>query len=241
MSAFPYDSILLTAVRSKPQSIPDVLRVMHTIDDTCVDGDGLKWFNQLYLQVTDAVQARVALGGFSDPRFLAALDVQFARLYFDALEATLRGAACPACWTAPLAVRTDARIARIQFALAGVNAHINHDLPQAIVVTAREIGIVPTHGTPQYDDFFAVDAVLDPLIVQARRTLHVRLLGDAMPIASHVENTIGAWSLTAARKNAWNNSEILFRLPDTPPLAHAFMDSLDGIASFAGKALLVPA
>jgi hypothetical protein len=62
-----------------------------------------------------------------------------------------------------------------------------------------------------------------------------------MPIASHVENTIGAWSLTAARKNAWNNSEILFRLPDTPPLAHAFMDSLDGIASFAGKALLVPA
>jgi len=240
MAAFPYDSLLVAAVRSQPQSIPEVLHVMRSIDVTCVEGDGLKWFNLLYLQVTEAVQAHVGLGGFSDPRFLQALDVQFARLYFDALEATLRGAACPACWAAPLSVRSDARIARIQFALAGVNAHINHDLPQAIVQTARALGIVPAHETSQYDDFFAVDAILDPLIEQARQTFHVRLLGDPMPIASHVENTLGAWGLTAARKNAWNNGEILFRLPDAP-LAEAFLESLDGIASFAGKALLVPA
>ncbi len=241
MTSLPYDPILLAAVRSRPQSIPEVLKLLRTIDVTCVDGDGLKWFNQLYLQVTEAVQSHVTLGGFGDPRCLQTLDVQFARLYFDALEATLQGMACPACWAAPLSVRTDARIARIQFALAGVNAHINHDLPQAIVVTARGSGVVPAHGTPQHNDFVAVDAILDPLMAEARRTLHVRLLGDAMPIASHVENTIGAWSLTTARKNAWNNGEILFRLPDAPPLAEAFLDSLDGIASFAGKALLVPA
>lgn len=241
MAVFPYDSLLLAAVRSQPQSIPEVLQVMRTIDATCVEGDGLKWFNLLYLQVTEAVQAHAAQGSFSDLRFLQALDVQFARLYFGALEATLQGAACPACWAAPLSVRTDVRIARIQFALAGVNAHINHDLPQAIVLTARASGIVPAHGTPQYDDFFAVDAVLDPLIAQARQTFHVRLLGDPMPIASHVENTVAAFGLTAARRKAWNNGEILFQLPDAPPLAEAFLDSLDGIASFAGKALLVPA
>jgi hypothetical protein len=240
MTLFSYDSILLTAVRSQPQSIPDVVQVLHTIDATCIDGDGLKWFNLLYLQVTEAVQARVAQGGFSDPRFLQTLDVQFARLYFDALEAALRGATCPGCWAALLAVRADTRIARIQFALAGVNAHINHDLPQAIVVTARAIGIVPAHGTQQYGDYFAVDAVLEPLVERARQTFHVRLLGDPMPNASHVENTLAAWGLTAARKSAWNNGEILFRLPDAQ-LARAFLDSLDGIASFAGKALLVPA
>jgi len=240
MTTFPYDPILLTAVRARPQSIPDVLNVMHTVDDTCVDGDGLKWFNLLYLQVTEAVQARVAQGGFSDTQFLQALDVQFARLYFGALEAVLQGAACPACWAAPLSVRTNARIARIQFALAGVNAHINHDLPQAIALTARATGIVPTHGTPQYNDFVAVDATLEPLIGTARQTFHVRLLGDPMPIASHVEDTIGAFGLTAARRKAWNNGEILYRLPDAR-LADAFLDSLDGIASFAGKALLVPA
>jgi hypothetical protein len=49
-----------------------------------MDGDGLKWFNWLYLQVTQAVEARVASGGFADPAWLAQLDVQFAHLYFSA-------------------------------------------------------------------------------------------------------------------------------------------------------------
>jgi hypothetical protein len=31
---------------------------MQIINDTCIDGDGLKWFNEIYLQVTQAVQSR---------------------------------------------------------------------------------------------------------------------------------------------------------------------------------------
>jgi hypothetical protein len=43
---FSYDTALLAAVQPAPQSIADVLQ---TIDRTCDDGDGLKWFNWLYL------------------------------------------------------------------------------------------------------------------------------------------------------------------------------------------------
>ena len=40
---------------------------MQTIEDTSSDLDGLKWFNWLYLQVTQAVETRVSAGGFTDP------------------------------------------------------------------------------------------------------------------------------------------------------------------------------
>jgi hypothetical protein len=42
---FPYDPILLAAVNASPQSVDDVLHTMQIIDQTCVQGDGLKWFN----------------------------------------------------------------------------------------------------------------------------------------------------------------------------------------------------
>jgi hypothetical protein len=143
MAMFPYDPTLIEAVHAAPNSIADVLGTLAKIDAICADGDGLKWFNWLYLHVTQAVETRVAAGGFNDPVWLAELDIQFAALYFSGLEAGLQGAASPGCWRALLAARDDADTARIQFAIAGVNAHINHDLPQAIVATCQAMGTTP--------------------------------------------------------------------------------------------------
>src|SRR5437588_2524546 len=153
----PYDPVLLAAVRTPPQSIADVLDTMQTIGATCIDGDGLKWFNWLYLQVTQAVETRVASGGFTHPAWLAELDVQFARLYFGALESALRDQPTPGCWQALFERRNQAAIARIQFALAGINAHINHDLPQAIVATCQVTGTNPEYGGEQYQDYTALN------------------------------------------------------------------------------------
>jgi len=149
---FPYDTALLTAVRTPPQSIADVLRIMRTIDATYMDGDGLKWFNWLYLQVTQAVETRIASGGFTDPAWIAQLDVQFARLFFSALESALSGQSCPGCWQVLFSSRDRVAVARIQFALAGIKAHINHDLPQAIVATSHFAATVPQHASTEYQD-----------------------------------------------------------------------------------------
>lgn len=237
---FPYDSALLTAIRTPPQSIADVLRIMRIIDATCIDGDGLKWFNWLYLQVTQAVEARVASGGFTDAAWLAQLDVQFARLFFSALEATLSGQSCPGCWQALFSSRDRIAVARIQFALAGINAHINHDLPQAIVATSQVTATVPQHASTEYKDYTTLNATLDGLIESAKQTLRVRLLGDPLPPVSHLEDTIAAWNVSAAREGAWQNAEILWHLRSTPPLSLNFMNALDGITTVAGKVLLVP-
>ncbi len=237
---FPYDPTLLAAVRTPVQSIPDVLQTMLTIEETCIDGDGLKWFNQLYLEVTKAVESRVASTGFTDPAWLAELDVQFARLYFGALDSSLSGAPTPGCWQVLFNCRSDVRIARIQFALAGMNAHINHDLAAAIVATCEATATAPQHGGAQYNDYTAINTTLDSLIESAKQTLHVRLLGDALPPASRLEDTIAAWSVSAAREAAWHSAELLWYLRAAPSLSSSFMDSLDGLTSVASKVLLVP-
>ena len=168
---------LAAAAQAPPQSIPGVLQLLQTIENTCVDADGLKWFTWLYLQVTQAVEDRVAAGGFNDPAWLSELDVQFAKLYFDALYDALSGAPCPGCWEAMFSCRNQTKICRIQFALAGMNAHINHDLPLAIVATCKATNTIPRHGTAQYNDYTAIDGTLDGLIDAAKQTLNVRLLG----------------------------------------------------------------
>ena len=237
---FPYDPALLAAVQTTPQTIADVVQILEAIQAACADGDGLKWFNGLYLQVTQAVKERVDSAGFADSAWIAALDVEFAGFYFAAIASSLAGSPTPGCWQAVFSQRNQTTIARIQFALAGMNAHINHDLPQAVVATCRSTGVSPQHGTPHYNDFTALNATLDSLIEAAKVELSVRLLGDALPPVTHLEDTLAAWSVSAAREAAWNNAELLWHLADAPPISAAFLDTLDGLTALASKTLLVP-
>jgi hypothetical protein len=237
---FPYDPTLLATVQAAPQSIPGVLGTLETIEATCADADGLKWFNWLYLQVTQAVEARVAAGGFTDPAWLAQLDVQFAGLYFSALKLSLCGQTAPDCWQVLFKSRNQGAIARLQFAMAGINAHINHDLCEAIVATCQTTGTAPDHGGTHYNDYHALNSTLDGLIESAKRTLNVRLPGDTLPPVSRLEDTIAAWSVSAARESAWQNAQCLWQIRAAPPLTASFLDVVDGFTTVIGKALLVP-
>jgi Family of unknown function (DUF5995) len=237
---FPYDSELQAVSQGTVQSVSAVLQTLQSIDATCVDTDGLKWFNWLYLQVTQAVEARVTAGGFTDSAWLAELDVQFARLYFSALNSSLAGQTAPACWQVLFNSRNQVEIARIQFALAGINAHINHDLPEAIVATCQVTATTPDHAGAHYSDYTALNSTLDGLIESAKRTLNVRLPGGALPPVSHLSDTIAAWSVSAARESAWQNAEHLWQLRTLPFLGSSFLDVLDGFTTVIGKQLLVP-
>lgn len=234
---FAYDAQLAAATQVPAQSIPEVLQVMETIDRTCVDEDGVKWFNRLYLEVTRAVAAGVAAGAGQDPAWLAELDVQFAKLYFDAFG-SLIGVPGPGCWEALFSCRSQSRVARIQFALAGMNAHINHDLPLAILATCKKTNTAPQHGSVQYNDYTAVNGTLNGLIDTAKQTLNVRLPGDPLPVVNHLEDLFCAWNLRAAREAAWANAESLWQEPAFT--ANVRMGSIDGLTTVIGKALLVP-
>jgi hypothetical protein len=237
---FPYDAELLQALKGQPASIPEVLATMRALDELIVAGDGLKWFNWLYMQVTGAVEERVVQSEFHDPAWLAELDVQFAKLYFEALANWLQGKPAPGCWTALFAQRSQSAIARIQFSMAGMNAHINHDLALAINETCRATKTWPRHQSTQYQDYTGVNRTLNGLVDMAKAQLMVRLLGDSLPPVSHLEETVAAWNLAAAREAAWVNAEVLWSLSATTGLSAKYLKTLDGITTVAGKALLVP-
>ncbi|HEY6345753.1 MAG TPA: DUF5995 family protein [Bryobacteraceae bacterium] len=235
---FPYDPAILAAVQVKPQNIADVFKTMQTIDAACVDEDGLKWFNWLYMTVTKAIENKVAGGGVNDPAWLSKLDVLFAGLYFDAVAGELGGGSCPECWKAMLSVRDQVKIARIQFALAGMNAHIDHDLPIAIVSTCQATNTIPQHGTPQYNDYTSVNPTLDGLIDQAKQKLNVRLPGDPLPAVSHLEDLIATWNLAIFREQAWDTAQSLWGESDAEIKVR--MDLTDVLVAKLSAALLVP-
>ncbi|HEY3836328.1 MAG TPA: DUF5995 family protein, partial [Bryobacteraceae bacterium] len=124
--------------------------------------------------------------------------------------------------------------------LAGVNAHINHDLPEAIVATCDVTSTIPQHGGTRYSDYTGLNSTLDSLIESAKQTLHVRLAGDALPPVSRLEDTIAAWNVSVARESAWRNAELLWNIRSLQPVSSAFLDTLDGFTALVGKTLLVP-
>lgn len=235
---FPYDSAIVEAVATTPQSVSDVLAIMRKIDSVCDAQDGLKWFNWLYMTVTEAIEDRTTSGGFDDVKWIAELDVVFARFYFDAVALNLSGRQCSASWNALLAVRNDERIARIQFAMAGMNAHINHDLAVAIVSTCKATNVIPQHGTTQYSDYTAVNSTLNSLVDEAKSKLNVRLPGDPLPAVSHLEDLVAAVDLAAFRETAWVTAQSLWGAPDAE--INFRIGLRDGIVATLNTALLVP-
>jgi hypothetical protein len=238
---FAYDDQVAALVAKDAASIDEVVAKLQGID-ALLDGtrDGLKWFNTLYLEVTLAVKDRVARndfsGGTAASAYIATLDFTFANLYFAALRGWLSGGSLPESWRVMLEQRGNARLARIQFALAGVNAHINRDLAVAVVNICE-----PRHGTVDYDAYTEVNATLDSLIQRAETELMVSLPGDVLPGAAQVEMAVAAWSVGAARESAWVHAEVLQALGVESEVGRRFIESVDGTAALAGKALLLAA
>ena len=223
-----------------PATIAEVIDALRQIDASLPDNDGLKWFNRLYLTVTEAVAQSAAEGRFKNTVWMEKLDVRFASYYFSAADAWRSGRPVPGCWRALLDRRSDAAIARVQFALAGVNAHINHDLPLALVETFAATGTAPPTAAVEYADYTSLNATLESLIDEERQQLLVRLSGELLPEVTHLSDTLAAWSLSAAREAAWTNSELLWDVREIPLLSGRYLHVIDGLATVVGKNLLVP-
>ena len=234
-------STLSDALSRPARTVDDVVAMMTHIDAALPDSDGVKWFNRLYLRVTVSVRRAVGDAQFADPPFLSELDVIFGNLYFVALAAgenDIRRA--PAAWRPLFEMRRRQGIARLQFALAGMNAHINRDLPDGIVEAFRAMGGDPTTAAARRRDFDAVNDILERVEAEVKPDFSTGLVGDLDAAAGRLDDVAAMWKVREARAAAWTNAEVLWALADAPPLHDAFFDRLDGLAALAGRGLLLP-
>jgi hypothetical protein len=97
----------------------------------------LRYFLDTYQRTTRAIGTAIDDAHFEDPDWVERWDVAFARLYLDALGA---GDAAPRPWR--LAFSVPGELPPLRHVLLGINAHVNYDLPQALlaVISVGEFG-----------------------------------------------------------------------------------------------------
>ncbi len=117
-----------------------------------------RFFLGTYSRTTRAVGEAIADARFEDPAWVDRWDVAFAQLYLDALAAHEEDpGSAPRPWRAALGADPD--LHPLQHVLLGINAHINYDLPQALLAVIT-------------DDEFA-----EPGVLARRRRDHERIDG----------------------------------------------------------------
>lgn len=216
-------------------SVRAVVRQMHAIGAELPDGDGVAVFNRVYLSVTEELQRRLEKGWFADRGAAEELGVRFAGRYLDAVEAFLSGSRTPACWRPLFQLRRHPSVRPLQFAIAGINAHIGHDLPLALLGTCRARCSEPD---ALESDFERIGDLLGGLEERIREEL---MPGpDLLDVADPLTHLAGCWSLDMARRGAWAAFRTLWGLRGLPQLGEEFAQQLDASVGMAGRCLLTP-
>ncbi len=223
-------------------STAEVVQRMQAIQAALPAADGVNCFNSLYLSVTLAVKARIAQPkAFEDPDWIERLDVGFANLYFAALAATQEPGVgtAPAAWQPLFQNRSTPGIAPIQFALAGMNAHINRDLVSALLTMYATDEKAPDLTSARFRDYNRVNQILEQVETRMRPAL---LAGTPLAKGGHfaaLEDVLAMWSVTAARQAAWDHSQALWQLRAAKAVQRASFDALDGLTGLASNGLLI--
>jgi hypothetical protein len=226
-------------LRAPPAArIEGVLERMLAIEAALPPADGVACFNRLYRAVTEAVQQTTA-ADFADARFVRWLDVAFANLYFRALAAFVLGRGrVPHAWLPLFRARSEPGIAPLQFALAGMNAHINRDLPVALLETCTAREVPPRLGSAQHADFGRVDRLLEEVEARVKHEYAVGLVGVADEALGRLDDVLAIWKVSQARQAAWVHAETLWHLRELPFAGARHLAILDRTVGFAGRGLL---
>ncbi len=197
--------------------------------------DGVAVFASVYLAVTDEVRLRLAAGGFADRAAAAGLAADFAGRFLAAVDDAAAGRRPPACWRPLFQARRHRGVHTLQFALAGINAHIGYDLPLAVVATCRALDREPADVEGDYER-------VGELLVRLEEQIREQLMPgpDLLDVADPLTHLAGAWSLERARDAAWAAAGVLWRLRGLPEVDEEFTERLDQSVGLVSRCLLVP-
>jgi hypothetical protein len=229
---------MTTALNAGPvSSVTEAIDQMRALDDQLPDDDGVKAFNRMYLQVTEAVLNSRDL--WQDRTFLDALDVVFANLFFSGMSSLDGDGEKTHCWEVLAEHRYAEHVAPAQFAIAGMNAHINHDLVLAVVKTCEELGGAPHHQGWE-DDYERVNDLLGKLEESIRPALLHGVLAETHGLLGRLEDALACWSIAGARRTAWCNAEFLWHVRKHERISADYLKVLDLGTATLSRFLLAP-
>ena len=198
-------------------------------------------FNRLYLTVTTSVLERLYEGRFADPAFLSRLDVEFAARYFEALRlfGDARGC-CPRVWTVLFGRAACRDAAAVPSAAAGLTAHLNFDLPFALVTTFDHLGSDPVDDGDQHHDYLQITEIFAGAVPGPRDGCMDRwqLLFDLMN--GDLDDCWPGDMAAYTRNVAWRNAQRLWTVRHDMPALARTRDRLDGNAAALGRLLVSP-
>ena len=184
--------------------------------------DQRRFFHATYQRTTIAVAAELRRGGFGDPAWVERWDIAFADLYLDALEASLASRRLARPWD--VAFSAPAGLPPLRHVLLGMNAHINYDLPQALlaVITDEEFGDAALLARREADHR-AIDEVLASRVAAEDDELS-RISGPA-PLLDRLLRPLSRLGtqrfLREARAKVWANAIALSQARRQGPDAYA--------------------
>lgn len=222
-----------------PSVVGEVVDRLREISLALPEGDGAAVFNRIYLSVTERIAIELESGStFSDKAFMAELDVRFAGLWFAAHDAAVADNKVPSAWGALFEERSTPGILDIQYALAGMNAHIEHDLPLAVVATCRSRGVTPRRRSVR-EDYEAVNDILALAESEIRRSFLAEV-GQHLDEVEPLMHLVNAWNIDKARDLAWVSAETIWATRQLTQLSARYVAMLGHTVGLASRCLLTP-
>lgn len=224
-----------------PTTLSDVIARLREIDAELPTDDGVAVFNRMYLTVTERIAEIVAdpAGAptpFRDSGTMAELDVTFANLWLAAYDADASRRAVTPAWRPLFQIRGEGRLP-VQYAIAGMNTHIEHDLPIAVVGTCRARGLEPG---ALHADYQRVNQILAQVESPIRRSFLDTIEKTADDRVGPVVHVLSTWDIDKARDIAWVTAETIWALGGYGPLRESFLAGLGRTVGMTSRALLTP-
>ena len=218
--------------------IDDVLvKLKGIIDEQRDRGSPLAFFPAVYRATTARVRAGIQSGTFVDGARMERLATTFANRYLAAFDAGASGGGVgPArAWQVSFDAAARPRTMILQHVLLGMNAHINFDLPLAVIVVADGGRLVDIEA-----DFQAINAILAALLdpVQAVIGRFSPLLHILDQVGGRSDEALVTFSIGNARDEAWHEATRL--AIEAPGQRQRSILSLDRRVTLLAQRIIVP-
>lgn len=231
----PPRTLAALAHTQHPTDVAGVIARMYAIEDALPREHGVVAFNRLYRWTTENIDRAIRSGRFERPAEMAELDVRFAGLYFQAVDAWATGAPIPGAWAPLLERGDDPDVSSLRFALAGMHAHINRDLSVAVAISSAD---EPQEPTPQFRDYTLVNTVLDETSDEVRSQFLPSLARQVDEALGEIDDRVILSLIGVARRAAWEAAQLLYPLRSHPRRWQLALAGLDTAVGMSARALL---